>query len=262
MADDIGNGAAADDAGLGFGVDDRGVATITLQRPDAANALHQPLADALVGIVESIAARDDVRVVVLRAEGRFFCAGGDVKAMVAAADRGAMLDHLAGTIHHSLEALNGLAVPVVAAIQGPVAGGGLGLVLAADVAIATESAHFSTAYAGVGLSPDCGVSALLPRAVGMRRALRMLLHGDRIDAPTAADWGLIDRAVPGEDLEASVTAAIDGLLAGPHPGLGEARRLVRASYARTYGEQLDDEQRTIARMGGTDAAATRLARFA
>ncbi|NMD57268.1 MULTISPECIES: enoyl-CoA hydratase/isomerase family protein [Tsukamurella] len=256
------HGQGGDDAGLGFGVDERGVATITLRRPDAANALNQPLADALVDATRAIAVDATVRVVVLRAEGRFFCAGGDVRAMVAAEDRGAMLDRLAGTIHDALAEMDRLAVPVVAAIQGPVAGGGLGLVLAADVAIAAETAHFSTAYAGVGLSPDCGVSALLPKAVGMRRALRMLLHGERIDAPTAASWELIDRAVPSGDLDAEVGATVDGLLAGPYPALGEARRLVRASYARSYGEQLDDERRTIARMGGTDAAAARLARFA
>ncbi|WP_238220852.1 enoyl-CoA hydratase/isomerase family protein [Tsukamurella pulmonis] len=260
--DETGESAPAGGAGLGFGIDERGVATLTLQRPDAANALNQPLADALVAAVRSIGANDAVRVIVLRAEGRFFCAGGDVKAMVAASDRGTMLDVLAGTIHEALAGLDRLAVPVVAAIQGPVAGGGLGLVLAADVAIAADAAHFSTAYAGVGLSPDCGVSALLPKAVGMRRALRMLLDGERIDAPTAAAWDLIDRAVPGGELEAEVGAAVDRLLAGPYPGLGEARRLVRASYARSYGEQLDDERRTIARTGTSDAAAARLARFA
>ncbi|WP_231855429.1 enoyl-CoA hydratase/isomerase family protein [Tsukamurella pseudospumae] len=254
--------AVGDGSGLGFERDERGVATIVLRRPDAANALDQPLADALVTVTARIAADPDVRVVVLRAEGRFFCAGGDVKAMVAADDRPAMLDHLADTIHRSLAVLDGLAVPVVAAIQGPVAGGGLGLVLAADIAIAADSAHFSTAYTGVGLSPDCGVSALLPKAVGFRRAMRMLLHGDRIDAATAADWGLIDLAVPADGLESAVTAEVERMLAGPHPGLGEARRLVRASYARGYADQLDDERRTIARMGGTEAAASRLARFA
>lgn len=252
----------SDDPGLGFGVDERGVATITLLRPDAANALNQPLADALLAATRTIAADPAVRVVVLRGEGRFFCAGGDVKAMVVAEDRGAMLDRLAGTIHDAPAEMDQLAVPVVAAIQWPVAGGGLGLVLAADVAVASDAAHFSTAYAGVGLSPDCGVSALLPKVVGMRRALRMLLHGERIDAATAASWELIDRAVPADDLEAEVGATVDGLLAGPHPALGEARRLVRASYARSYADQLDDERRTITRTGATEAAAALLARFA
>ncbi|GAA2028054.1 enoyl-CoA hydratase-related protein [Terrabacter terrae] len=240
-----------------------GVATIRLARPDAGNALDLPTAvalrDAAARVTSSL---DDVRVVVLRADGRLFCAGGDVRAMAAARDRPAFVAALAGVLHGALVALRALPVPVVAVVQGAAAGAGVGLVLAADVVLAAEGATFVAAYPSVGLSPDCGVSALLPQVVGARRAALFLLTGAPVDAATALDWGLVSELCPAETLDARAGEVIASIAALPRQAVGEAARLLRRSAERPYVEQLGDEAATIARLSATEEAGALLAAFA
>ncbi|MGW8814856.1 enoyl-CoA hydratase/isomerase family protein [Gordonia terrae] len=246
--------------GLDFAIDDRGVADIQLNRPDAANALDMDVAEGLAAAVQSIE-RDGVRVVRLSAAGRLFSGGGDVHGMAAAPDRERFLAELAGSVHRSLIALDRLPVPVVAAVQGTAAGGGLGLVLAADVVIATPKTSFVAAYSTIGLSPDCGVSINLPRTVGLGRALRMLVRNEKIDAATALDWGLVHEVVEAEQLESATDDVVALLLDRPTAAIGHARRLARASFGRTFEEHLDDEAATIARLGARDETGALLARF-
>lgn len=235
-----------------FGVDDRGVASIELNRPAAGNALDLEVADGLAQAITSIRENADVRVVRLSSTGKIFCAGGDVRAMAAASDRPRFLADLAGSIHRSLIALDELPVPIVAAIQGPVAGAGLGLLLAADYVAATPASSYVAAYSMIGLSPDCGVSIGLPRAIGMRRALQMLVLNERIDASTALAWGLVDTVVELDELATDVDGVVSLLLDRQTSAVGQARRLVRASYQREFAEHLDDEALTITRLGGTE----------
>lgn len=240
-----------------------GVATIRLGRPDAGNAVDLRGALALRDVVGEIAsAVDAVRVVVLRADGRLFCAGGDVRAMAAAADRPHFVAQLAGVLHDALVALRALPVPVVAVVQGPAAGAGVGLVLSADVVLASDRATFVAAYASVGLSPDCGVSALLPAAVGARRAALFLLTGAPVDAATALDWGLVSEVCPAEALDARADEVVAAIAALPRQAVGEAARLLRASAERPYAEQLADEAATIARLSATADADALLTAFA
>lgn len=248
-------------AGLLFDVDHRGVASLVLNRPDAGNALDLQVAGELADALASIARRDDVRVIVLSAAGRIFCGGGDVHDMATEEDRPAFLTELAGSVHDSLRALDALPIPVVAAVQGATAGGGLGLLLAADVVVASSASSFATAYAGVGLSPDCGVSINLPRAIGLRRALQMLVRGVRIDAPTALDWGLVDEVVEPEGLEAALEEIVSSLLDRPVRAIGQARRLARAAQGRGFAEHLDDEAATIAACGASEEAQALLSSF-
>lgn len=240
-----------------------GVATIRLSRPDTGNALDLPGALAFRDAVREIAeALDRVHVVVLRAGGRLFCAGGDVRAMAAAADRPAFVAELAGVLHEALAELRGLPVPVVAIVQGAAAGAGVGLVLAADVVLAADRATFVAAYPSVGLSPDCGVSALLPAAVGARRAALFLLTGTPVDAATALDWGLVTEVCPAEMLEARASEVVAAIAALPRRAAGEAARLLRRSGERSYAAQLADEAATIARLSATADADTLLTAFA
>ncbi|WP_238422170.1 enoyl-CoA hydratase/isomerase family protein [Gordonia sp. 'Campus'] len=248
--------------GLEFVVDDRGVATIRLNRPEEGNALDLGVAEGLAAAIEAIRQDASVRVVRLSSAGRIFCGGGDVGAMAASPDRGAYLADLAGTVHRSLIALDGLAVPVVAAVQGPAAGAGLGLMLAADIVVASPKSSFVAAYSGVGLSPDCGVSINLPRAIGLRRALRMLVRNERVDARTALEWGLIDDLAEPDELDRAADDVVALLLERPTEAVGQARRLARASYARTFADHLDDEASTISEIGRGGAAAELIARFA
>jgi 2-(1,2-epoxy-1,2-dihydrophenyl)acetyl-CoA isomerase len=229
-----------------------GVATIRLGRPDAGNALDLPSAHGLRDAVAEIAgSARDVRVVVVRAEGRLFCAGGDVRAMAAAPDRAAFVAELAGVLHEALTAIRALPVPVVAVVQGTAAGAGVGLLLAADIVVAAEHATFVAAYPSVGLSPDCGVSALLPATVGARRAALFLLTGTSIDAATALDWGLVTEVCDLDDLDARAGEVVAGIAALPRGAVGEAARLLRLSPERSYAAQLADEAATIARLSTT-----------
>ncbi|WP_137810221.1 MULTISPECIES: enoyl-CoA hydratase/isomerase family protein [unclassified Gordonia (in: high G+C Gram-positive bacteria)] len=248
-------------AGLDFAIDDRGVATIRLNRPEAANALDMDLADGLAAAVQTIESDGGVRVIRLSAAGRLFSGGGDVHGMATATHRGQFLAELAGSVHRSLIALDRLPVPVVAAVQGTAAGGGLGLVLAADVVIATPKTAFVAAYSTIGLSPDCGVSVNLPRTIGLGRALRMLVRNEKIDAATALEWGLLHEIVEAGELDDATDAVVAHLLERPAAAIGHARRLARASFGRAFTDHLDDEAATIAQLGAGEEAAELLARF-
>ncbi|WP_020143522.1 enoyl-CoA hydratase/isomerase family protein [Terracoccus sp. 273MFTsu3.1] len=239
-----------------------GVATIRLARPDAGNAVDLPTAIALRDAVRAVGALEQVRVVVLRADGRLFCAGGDVRAMAAALERRAFVADLAGVLHETLTALRALPVPVVAVIQGAAAGAGVGLVLASDIVLAADHATFVAAYPSVGLSPDCGVSALLPGAVGARRAALFLLTGTPVDAATALDWGLVTEVCPAPDLDARAGEVVAAIAALPREAVGEAARLLRLAGERPYAVQLADEAATIARLAGGAEAGTLLESFA
>jgi len=160
-----------------------------LARPDVSNALDLPTSQSFAEAVQLAGADDDVRVVLLTGDGQRFCAGGDVASMAAASDRPAYLQELADTLDGSLQRLCELEKPVVAAVQGAAAGAGLAVMLAADIVIGASTSKYLTAYAGVGLTPDCGLSWQLPRAVGQQRALEMALTGRVLSAEEARDWG-------------------------------------------------------------------------
>ncbi|MCW2498155.1 enoyl-CoA hydratase/isomerase family protein [Jatrophihabitans sp.] len=239
-----------------------GIATLTLNRPSAGNALNMELATLLHRHAESLASNADVRVVVIRATGKLFCAGGDVRDMAGATDRSGFLRELADGMHRALLALRELTVPLIVAVQGPAAGGGLGLVLAADIAVAADTATFVAAYSAIGLSPDCGVTALLPNAVGARRAALFALTNSRLTAAQAEEWGLISEAVSADALEARVAELARLVADRPGESAGQAARLLRNSPERSYAEQLDDEATTIARLSDTAAASALIEAFA
>ncbi len=238
------------------------VATIRLNRPDVANALDLPTARRLRDIALTVASDPTVSLVVLSAAGKLFCAGGDVVAMAAAEDRGAFVLELAGTVHQALLTLRSLSAPIVAAVQGTAAGAGVGLVLAADLVIASDRARFVSAYADVGLTPDCGVSALLARVVGPRRAASFVLSGQPIDAGRALEWGLVTETCAHEDLDAEVTRHVAGLQGRPAHALGASALLLRGAGEQSYEKQLRDEAGSIARMARTPETGALLTRFA
>ncbi|GGO10436.1 hypothetical protein GCM10010116_20990 [Microbispora rosea subsp. aerata] len=230
-----------------------GVATIELDRPQVSNALDLPTARALAEAAEAAAADPGVRCVLLLGRGRDFCAGGDVAAMHGAADRAGYARELARSAHRAVLALAGLEVPVVAAVQGTAAGAGLALTLVADLVLAGESATFLAGCAQAGLTPDCGTSWLLPRVVGMRRALALTLTDRRLTAAEAADWGLVTGVHPDGELAESARRAAARIAAGPHPALGRTRRLLWDAPARSLADQLDMEAAALAEAAAAGA---------
>ncbi|MFJ9895577.1 enoyl-CoA hydratase/isomerase family protein [Streptomyces sp. NPDC091280] len=204
-----------------------GVARIVLARPDRANALDLPTAHALGEAVRE-AADPGVRAVVVSGAGGRFCAGGDLGSMLDAPDRPEYVAELATTLAEVFRELTALPKPVLAAVRGPVAGAGLALMLSCDVVVTAAEARFVLAYSGVGLTPDCGVSYLLPRAVGRQRALELALTGRVLSAPEALGWGLVTEVVADGDLDEHVGRLAARLAAGPAFALGQAKLLLRS----------------------------------
>lgn len=233
-----------------------GVATLELNRPAAGNALDLEVGQALEAALDEVGPDPAVRCVLLLGRGPMFCGGGDVASMAAAPDRRRFVRELADAAHRVVTRLDALDRPVVAGVQGAAAGAGLALTLSADVVVAGESARLLTAYAGIGLTPDCGTSWLLPRTVGLRRALDLALTGRVLTAREALDWGLVSRVCADDAVRADATALAQALAAGPATALGRTRRLLRDGYARSLPEQLDAEADTISRTSeGEESAA-------
>ena len=222
-----------------------GIGRLVLSRPQQSNSFDLPAANDMAAAVEAVSA-GEVRAITLTAEGKRFCAGGDVTSFLASDDASAYLLERASVLEGALRALAGLPTPVVAGVRGAVAGAGLAVMLSADVVVASRSTKFVMAYPGIGLTPDCGVSYLVPRAIGQQRALDVALTGRVLRADEALDWGLVSYVVDDEDLEQKVEQMARTWADTAPSALGQARRLIRSSWETSGPEQGADESATIA----------------
>lgn len=235
---------------------------LTLNRPDEANALSIPLA-AEFGAALALAESDpQCHVLILQGSGRFFCAGGDVAGMADAADKSAYLLALAGAMHEVVLAMARSRLVIIAAVHGPAAGAGLGLVLNSDFVLAAPEATFLSAYAGVGLTPDCGVSYLLPQMAGPRRAAQMCLGGRMATAREGLDWGVVSELVETSGLRARARELGISLAAGAAQTLGPTKRLLTMESLSAYADHLEEELNTISSMGSHPDSLRRIAAFA
>lgn len=241
---------------------DGALARLTFNRPASLNAMGFEMGGRWREAARELTSDPSVGAIILDAAGPAFCAGGDVVEMATSGASGAEVTAAAHTIHDGIRAFVESATPVVAAVQGAVAGGGLGLMLSADYIVASEQARFVSKYANIGLTPDLGVSTLLPAAVGQRRALQLLLQDLTIDAATALDWGLVSEVVPAEEVAARAEAVARFWLDGATGAFGQAKRLVRSGAGRSFAENLDDEAASIGARFDTDEARARVAAFA
>lgn len=239
-----------------------GLARVTFNRPAYLNAMDFEMATRWREVAREVTADPSVGALILDAAGPAFCAGGDVVAMATSGASGADVTATAHVIHEGIRTLALSDKPIVAAVQGAVAGGGLGLMLTADYIVAADTAKFVSRYANIGLTPDLGVSTLLPAAIGQRRALQLLLQDRTIDAATALDWGLVAEVVPGAEVAARAEAVARFWLENATAAFGQAKRLVRAGADRTFAENLDDEAASIGARFDTDESRARVAAFA
>ena len=221
-----------------------GIATITFNSPQNFNALDDVmLADMLVA-VRAVEARSDVRVVVFRGAGKAFCAGGDIAKFAAAGDKAHDLINSYGPgIQYIVHWMRHTPAIVVAVVKGAVAGGGIGLMLAADVIIASEDATFAIAYGRLGTSPDAGASYFMARTLGYRKALELYLMSERLDGKAAKALGLVNFTAPAAELDAQAEALIRRLAAGPATAYASAKRLFRQAADTGLHQHLDDEIR-------------------
>ncbi|MCE1177707.1 MAG: enoyl-CoA hydratase/isomerase family protein [Micrococcales bacterium] len=241
---------------------DAGLAHIELNRPDAANAFDLPTAQRLLEVVRQVRDDDAVRAILVTGAGKRYCAGGDVASMASSDSPGAYLQELADVLDGALQELAATPKPVVTAVQGAVAGAGLAVMLSCDVIVAAESTKFVTAYAGTGLTPDCGLSYLLPRAVGSVRAMDLVLTGRALTAAEALEWGLVTQVAPDAEATDAARELATRLAAGPAEALGHAKRLGRLAWSASRAEIGADEGRTIAVMVETEFASKAVHWFA
>jgi 2-(1,2-epoxy-1,2-dihydrophenyl)acetyl-CoA isomerase len=228
-----------------FRVED-GVAEIRLNRPAAGNTINMPLAQGLLQAAIRCDQDAAIRCVTLTGEGKLFCGGGDVAAMSAAGDQvPGLLSELAGVLHMAVARLMRMPKPLLVLVNGPAAGAGLSLAIFGDVVLAARSAHFTAAYGGVGLTPDGGLSWLLPRLVGLRKAQEMILRNQRVSAAEAEAMGLITRAVDDAELAAEGRKAAAELAASATAALGAARGLLLEGAASGLETQLEREARSL-----------------
>jgi 2-(1,2-epoxy-1,2-dihydrophenyl)acetyl-CoA isomerase len=233
-----------------------GVATVTLNRPAALNAMDVPMAERLIEVLQEIERDSSLRAVILTGAGRAFLAGGDINTMVglsqeSPAVRQRAFEGIVRAFNPIALLLRRLPQPVIARVNGAAAGFGLTLVMACDLAIASQDANFSLAYARIGTTPDGGASWFLPRAVGAKRAAELALFGDRIDASEALALGLVNHVVPAQELEQAVDAMAQRLTEGPtiaHTGI---KRLLNASETNALESQLEAETSSFARCAAT-----------
>jgi 2-(1,2-epoxy-1,2-dihydrophenyl)acetyl-CoA isomerase len=242
-----------------FAVED-GVAHLRLNRPDVANALDLPAAQELRRAVDRCDS-EDVHVILVTGEGKRFCAGGDVRSFLAQEDPSAHLYELAGTVGAALRQLAEMPKPVVAAVQGAAAGAGLGFVLAADLVISARSTKYTMAFSNIGLTPDSGVSYLLPQVVGLRRALGLAVAQRVLDSFEALEWGLVSEVVDDEAAHERALTLARHIADGPARALGQTRRLLRASAFMTRDEHAEAEARGVASAVTTPEAATLIEQF-
>ena len=227
-----------------------GVAHLTLDRPDAANAIDLELATDLLDASLTIAADRAVRAVLFTGAGARFCGGGDLKAFAGRDDLPRHLHEVLVPLHAAIANLVRGDPPVVAAVQGSAAGAGIGLMCAADLVLAGASAKFVMAYTGVGLTPDGSSSWFLPRLIGLRRAVELTLTNRVLSAEEAREWGLVTRVVPDDELAAEASALAEQLAAGATRSLGEAKRLLHASLESSFEAHLAREADAIAAASG------------
>ena len=242
-------------------LDDSGVGRLTLNRPEAANGMSVPFLRVLYDALMRCHREPALRALVLRGAGPNFCAGGDIKDFASKGE--ALPDYLreaTSWLQISVSALMRLNAPVVAAVQGFAAGGGgFGLVCASDLVVAAESAKFLPGATRAGMAPDAGVSVTLPRLVGLRRAMELVLTNPTLSAAQAFDIGLVNQVVPDGELDAAADKLAATLAAGAPLALAESKRLLWDGVGRSVESGLPDEARTVAALSGTADAREGLA---
>ena len=223
------------------------VASIELNRPDAANGLTARMAAELRAAARLCDDDASLKVVVLRARGRFFCAGGDIKEMQAHGDAvGRELKALADDLHGAIATLCRMEPVLIVAVNGVAAGGGFSFALVGDIVLAAESASFTMAYTKAGLCPDGSSTWLLPRLVGLRKAQELMLLNPKLSAAEAQRIGLVTRVVADDALDAEVDALAAELARGPRRSQAGIRRLLLATFANDLESQMELEGRALA----------------
>lgn len=231
-----------------------GVALCTFNRPDAANAMHLPLMEELFDVAVRLDEDPAVRAAVFTGAGKVFSAGGDLKYFSTRGDAlPADAKRMTLFLHGAISRLQRMDAPVICAVNGSAGGAGFSFAIQGDMVLAAEGAKFVMAYTRAGLSPDGSSSYFLPRRVGTKRALDLMLTNRTLSAAEALDWGLIDRVCPPEALLDEAMTLARQFAAGPTRAFGTVKRLLLDSMGETLESQMERETTGIAEcMRGPD----------
>lgn len=227
------------------------IATITLNRPDARNALSPDMREGLFQAFSDAEVDDAIRCVVVRGAGEHFQAGGDVKAFnefakMSPTERQQTFERRIHGLHPTVFTMMRMPKPIIASVRGGAAGFGLSLMMACDMVIASEDAFVTLAYIGIGTTPDGSGTYTLPRIVGLKKAMEIAMLGDRIKAAEAKDLGLINYVVPTDELEAETAKLAKRLANGPTVAIGRTKQLLNASLNNNLEAQLSLEAQNFA----------------
>ena len=229
---------------------DSGVATVTLNRPKAMNAFEDGMREALLERLDAFSGDPAVRCIVITGAGKAFCAGGDILSMAALQDRN---DTSVGEERMTLAArivqtIKGMPQPVIAAVNGAAAGGGMNLALACDMRLASDRAIFAESFVKIGLVPDWGGFSLLPQLVGTAKAMELMMLGDRIDADAALRLGLLNHVYPHDEFVDSISKFARRLATGPSETLARIKEGVYLGARTSLADGLAYEYRTQRQM--------------
>jgi 2-(1,2-epoxy-1,2-dihydrophenyl)acetyl-CoA isomerase len=238
------------------------VATVILSRPDKGNAIDIATAQALGDVVTECAGDRSIRCVLMTGAGNFFCGGGDIQSFFDAGDDAPrMIEELVRSLNATVLTLANMDKPLVTAVNGPAAGAGFSLAILGDIVLASPAANLTVAYTAIGLTPDLGISWLLPRLVGMRRALELSLTNRRVDAAEAERIGLVTRIVDADALMSDAQGIASFLSRSATGALARTRRLLFAAGAATLEQQMDAEAIAIGQSMATADAREGIAAF-
>ncbi len=219
-----------------------GVANVALNRPKKLNAFDGTMHDELYTALGEAAEDEEIRCIVVRGEGKGFSAGADLAQIIEGADGDPDLgEYLRSTYSRLVKRMVGIEKPIVAALHGPVYGAGVGIALACDLRVAAENTKFSVAFIKIGLMPDAGVTFLLPRVVGLGRAMEMSMLGDAVEAEEAYRIGLVNRVVPEDFLPEETRNLAEHLATMPTAALGRIKHSLYASFETDLETALESE---------------------
>jgi len=231
-----------------------GAMLVELNRPEALNSWNKQFGVDLNATLEEAERDDSVRAVCITGAGRAFSSGADLKGGVVdltAEGRPDLQAILKENYHPAIRRVRFLPKPVVAAVNGPAVGIGMSLALAADIVVAKESAYFLLSFVNIGLAPDGGSSLFVPERIGFARAMELAMLGERCPAPRAAEWGLINRAIPDEAFQTEVDTLVDKLASGATKSYAAVKRQANAWLFERIQGQLDLEADTQQEMVST-----------
>lgn len=237
------------------------VVVVTLNRPDDANSLDPVMSRELVDAAAELDRDATVKAVVLTGAGRFFSAGGDVRAMAGFADVALGVKQLADDLHRALATLTRMAAPVITAVNGMAAGAGFSMAVAGDLVVASESARFTMAYTNVALSPDGSSSWFLPRLVGLRRAQELMYTNRVLTAAEALEWGLVTRVVADGTALDEALALAETFAQGSRGANAQVKQLLGVTFGNPLETQMELEARAIADRAGSEDGREGIAAF-